>query len=268
MSTPGEFDALDAGVARYVQDVPVLPATLRHARPGPHHAELVEHAVAVLRQAAAEHAGAVVQASSLGVEDMVLSDLIHRHGLDIPVATLDTGALHLETLALIERLRRHYGLEVQVWQPRHEAVLEFVARNGREAMYRSVELRKACCAVRKLEPLGRMLEGRSAWVTGLRREQSAQRDGVRERETGADGRVKFSPLAQWTLGDVWHYVAEHGVPYNPLHDRFFPSIGCAPCTRAVAVGEDQRAGRWWWELDGAKECGLHSEQGHAVGARP
>jgi phosphoadenosine phosphosulfate reductase len=249
-------------------DAPVPSATQRHARPGARHAELVEQAVAVLRQAAAEHAGALVQASSLGVEDMVLSDLIHRHGLGIPVATLDTGALHPETLELIERLRRHYGIEVQVWRPRQEAVVEFVARNGDDAMYRSVELRKACCAVRKLEPLGRMLEGRSAWVTGLRREQSAQRDGVRERETGADGRVKFSPLAQWSLGDVWHYVAEHGVPYNPLHDSFYPSIGCAPCTRAVAVGEDQRAGRWWWELDGAKECGLHSEQGHAVGARP
>ena len=249
-------------------DAPVPSATQRHARPGARHAELVEQAVAVLRQAAAEHAGALVQASSLGVEDMVLSDLIHRHGLGIPVATLDTGALHPETLELIERLRRHYGIEVQVWRPRQEAVVEFVARNGDDAMYRSVELRKACCAVRKLEPLGRMLEGRSAWVTGLRREQSAQRDGVRERETGADGRVKFSPLAQWSLGDVWHYVAEHGVPYNTLHDSFYPSIGCAPCTRAVAVGEDQRAGRWWWELDGAKECGLHSEQGHAVGARP
>ncbi len=248
-------------------DAPVLPAALRHARASDRYEQGLARAVELLRQAAAEHAGAVVQASSLGVEDMVLSDLIHRHGLDIRVATLDTGTLHLETLELIERVRRHYGLDIEIWRPEQQAVLSFVQRHGPDAMYRSVPLRKACCAVRKLEPLGRMLEGRSAWITGLRREQSAQRGDVGERELGADGRVKFSPLASWGLGDVWHYVAQHGVPYNPLHDRFYPSIGCAPCTRAVAVGEDQRAGRWWWELDGAKECGLHPEARHAVGAQ-
>ncbi len=264
MSEAAAFDSIDLGAA---PDAPVLPAALRHARASASHEQRLARTVELLRQAADEHAGAVVQASSLGVEDMVLSDLIHRHGLDIRVATLDTGALHLETLELIERVRRHYGMDIEIWRPAREAVLEFVGRNGPDAMYRSVELRKACCAVRKLEPLGRMLDGRSAWITGLRREQSAQRGGVAEREVGADGRVKFSPLAQWSLGDVWHYVARHGVPYNPLHDRFYPSIGCAPCTRAVAVGEDQRAGRWWWELDGARECGLHPEGRHAVGAK-
>ena len=263
MSTAAAFDSIDQHAAA---DAPVLPAALRHARASAGYEQGLARAVELLRQAAAEHAGAVVQASSLGGEDMVLSDLIHRHGLDIRVATLDTGALHLETLELIERVRRHYGMDIEIWRPGQEAVVEFLRRNGPDAMYRSVELRKACCAVRKLEPLGRMLDGRSAWITGLRREQSAQRGGVREREVGADGRVKFSPLAQWSLGDVWHYVARHGVPYNPLHDRFYPSIGCAPCTRAVAVGEDQRAGRWWWELEGAKECGLHPEGRHAVGA--
>ena len=246
---------------------PAQPAARRHARAGAHYPQRLAQAVELLRQAAAEHAGAVVQASSLGVEDMVLTDLIQRHGLGIRVATLDTGALHLETLELIARVRRHYGIDVEVLQPSQEAVVAFVGRHGPDAMYRSVELRKACCAVRKLEPLGRMLDGRSAWITGLRREQSAQREGVVEREVGANGRVKFSPLASWSLGEVWHYVAEHGVPYNPLHDRFYPSIGCAPCTRAVSVGEDQRAGRWWWELDGAKECGLHPEGRHIVGVK-
>ncbi len=258
------FDTIDLGPGA---DAPVLPAALRHGRASAHYEQRLARTVELLRQAAAEHAGTVVQASSLGVEDMVLSDLIHAQGLDIRVATLDTGALHLETLELIGRVRRHYGIDVEIWRPAHQAVLEFVGRNGPDAMYRSIPLRKACCAVRKLEPLGRMLDGRSAWITGLRREQSAQRVDVGEREVGADGRVKFNPLAQWSLGDVWHYVALHGVPYNPLHDRFYPSIGCEPCTRAVAVGEDQRAGRWWWELEGAKECGLHPEGRHAVGAK-
>lgn len=211
----------------------------------------------LLRQAAVEHAGAVVQSSSLGVEDMVLTDLIRRHALDIRVATLDTGMLHPQTLELMERVRRHYDLEIEVWTPRQQAVVEFVARNGADAMYRSVALRRACCGLRKLEPLGRMLEGRSAWITGLRRQQSALRAAVPQRQVGSDGRVKFSPLAAWSLADVWRYVAEHAVPYNVLHDQFYPSIGCAPCTRAVTPGEDPRSGRWWWETETAKECGLH-----------
>ena len=217
----------------------------------------VEHALSVLRAAASEHAGCIVQATSLGAEDMVVTDLIARHRLDIAVGTLQTGRLHAETLAMLPRIEARYGLAVEVVEPEPEAVVRFLRRHGEHAMFESVALRKACCALRKLEPLARLLDGRSAWVTGLRREQSAGRSGVPFRETDAGGRSKFNPLADWTLADVWHYVDVFDVPYNPLHDRFFPSIGCAPCTRAVAAGEDVRAGRWWWEASGAQECGLH-----------
>jgi phosphoadenosine phosphosulfate reductase len=130
-------------------------------------------------------------------------------------------------------------------------------------MYESIVLRKNCCGIRKLEPLARMLAERSAWVTGMRREQSANRGTVEFSELDDKGRTKFNPLADWSWADVWHYIATQGVPYNPLHDQFMPSIGCAPCTRAIAVGEEFRAGRWWWEDEGAKECGLHvHDAGH------
>jgi phosphoadenosine phosphosulfate reductase len=232
----------------------------------------VEQAVALLKQAAAQHAGAIVQSTSLGVEDMVVTDLIARHGLDIAVATLDTGKLHPQTLALIPEIESRYGKAVEVYRPVADAVIQFVGRNGEEAMYRSIELRKACCGIRKMEPLSRMLAGRQAWVTGLRREQSANRGNVPLTDTDDQGRAKINPLAEWTWADVWHYVATHQVPYNPLHDEFMPSIGCAPCTRAIAVGEDFRAGRWWWEDENAKECGLHVKHEDApavsmIGAR-
>ena len=198
---------------------------------------------------------------SLGAEDMVVTDLIARHALPIAVGTLETGALHPETVALIDTIRTRYAVPVEVYHPQAEAVLHFVKSNGHSAMHRSLALRKACCGVRKMEPLGRMLAGRTAWVTGLRREQSHARGEVpfSEPETQADGtvRTKFNPLADWSWADVWHYIQQHKVPYNPLHDEFMPSIGCAPCTRAIAVGEDFRAGRWWWEQEDAKECGLH-----------
>ncbi len=228
-----------------------------HARKSPSFEARVANAVALLREAADDHPGSVVQASSLGVEGMVLTDMIARHRLPIAVATLDTGVLHAETLALLPRIEQRYGLPVEVFRPASEAVVHFVRRHGAHPMRESVDLRKACCAMRKLEPMVRLLAGRSAWITGLRREQSAERGDTPFRETDADGREKFYPLADWSLQDVWHYVALHEVPYNPLHDQFFPSIGCAPCTRAVALGEDERAGRWWWETDTAKECGLH-----------
>lgn len=228
-----------------------------YARPSPDFDRRLAHAQALLRQAAAEHGARAVQATSLGAEDMVLTDLIARERLPIAIATLDTGALHAETLALIGRVERHCGVTVQVFRPPAEAVVRFVGRHGADAMYRSVELRQACCALRKLEPLERLLAGRDAWITGMRREQSDTRADVPFRDRDTHGRVKLNPLADWTWGDVWHYLATRGVPYNPLHDRFMPSIGCAPCTRAIAVGEPFRAGRWWWEQDGAKECGLH-----------
>ncbi len=228
-----------------------------YARPGADFDTRHAHAQAMLLEASSEHAGRTVQANSLGAEDMVVTDLIARAGLPIAVATLDTGALHDVTLALIARIERHYGLPVEVHRPAHDAVVQFVGRHGERAMYRSVELRKACCQLRKLEPLARMLAQRDAWITGLRREQSDARAEVPYRDRDAKGRVKLNPLADWSWGDVWHYIATHGVPYNPLHDRLMPSIGCAPCTRAIAVGEPFRAGRWWWEDEQAKECGLH-----------
>jgi phosphoadenosine phosphosulfate reductase len=224
----------------------------------------VAHAVALLREAAEDHAGRIVQASSLGAEGMVLTDMIARHQLPVTVATLDTGALPAETLALLPRIEQRYGLAVAVFRPREHAVLQFVRRHGEGAMFQSPALRQACCATRKLEPMQRLLDGRSAWVTGLRREQSEQRREVPFFEIDADGREKFYPLADWSRADVWHYIAQHDVPYNTLHDAFHPSIGCAPCTRAVAAGEPERAGRWWWEADDRRECGLHLQHAPAL----
>ncbi len=235
-------------------------AVLVNARSLPGFDDRFAHALSVLRDAAERHAGAIVQATSLGAEDMVITDLIARHDLAIPLATLDTGMLHAETLALLPRIRQRYGLAVEGFGPPAEAVLQFVAQRGDRVMYGSLEGRKACCALRKLEPLSRLLGGpapKTAWVTGLRRDQSGGRGTVDFVEADGPGRSKFNPLANWAWGDVWRYIERFDVPYNPLHDAFFPSIGCAPCTRAVAQGEDFRAGRWWWEEDSAKECGLH-----------
>lgn len=232
-------------------------AVEQHARKTRGFEARVAHAVALLREAAEDHAGSIVQSSSLGVEGMVLTDMIARHQLPITVATLDTGKLHAETLALIPRIEQRYGLQVQVFKPQAEAVVHFVRRHGDLAMRQSVDLRKGCCEVRKVEPMQRLLAGRTAWVTGLRREQSDARAELPVSSLDEHGREKLNPLAAWSQADVWHFIAHHGVPYNPLHDEFFPSIGCEPCTRAVALGEDIRAGRWWWEQEDAKECGLH-----------
>jgi phosphoadenosine phosphosulfate reductase len=240
-----------------------MSAVQTHARPSAAYASKVESARALLRLAAAEHTGRVAQASSLGAEDVVITHLVNALALDIPAFVLDTGVLHAETLELLERTRASSRAPVEVWRPVDEAVVHFVRREGTDAMYRSLELRKACCQVRKMEPLARALQGRSAWITGLRREQSTARADVPGVDT-SEARVKFNPLADWTWGDVWHYIATQGVDYNALHDRFFPSIGCEPCTRAISLGEDFRAGRWWWEQESAKECGLHvkPEAGH------
>jgi phosphoadenosine phosphosulfate reductase len=214
-------------------------------------------ALAVLRRIAAQHAPAAL-ASSFGAEDMVLIDLIGRHELPIRVFTLDTGRLHEETYALIDRVRDHYGLAIAVYTPDTHALEAFVKGNGVNAFYRSVELRQRCCAIRKTEPLSRALSGMKAWITGLRREQSVTRSDAKLEEFDiVHALTKFNPLIEWRDDDVWTYLRGHGVPYNPLHDRGFPSIGCAPCTRAIEPGEDIRAGRWWWENPEHKECGLH-----------
>jgi len=241
-----------------------MSAIALYARKGAEFDARVANALAVLRQAASEHRGKVVQATSLGAEDMVLTDLIARHALPIAIGTLETGMLHAQTSALIPRIEERYGLKVEVYRPVNEAAIQFVKKNGDKAMYESIELRKGCCGIRKMEPLSRMLAERSAWVTGLRREQSNTRGEVPFSEIDDKGRAKFSPLADWTWNDVWQYISAHDVPYNPLHDEFYPSIGCAPCTRAIAVGEDFRSGRWWWEDEKAKECGLHVKEEPAV----
>ncbi len=235
-------------------------AVALYARETPGFDARVTSAVALLQDAVAGHTGQIVQATSLGAEDMIITDLIARHRLPIAIGTLQTGMLHAETLALIGRIEARYAVPVEVYEPVAHSAIQFVAKHGERAMYDSIELRKSCCAMRKLEPLSRMLERRSAWVTGMRREQSDHRGAVGFSETDANRRTKFNPLADWSWADVWHYIAVNDVPYNPLHDQFFPSIGCAPCTRAIAVGEDFRAGRWWWENEDAKECGLHVSQ--------
>ncbi len=242
-----------------------MNAIALYARTTPGYEQRVAHSLAVLQSAATDHGDAVVQATSLGAEDMVVTDLIARHRLPIAIATLDTRRLHPETLALVRRIEHRYGVEVEVWRPQADAALRFVRRHGDDAIYRSIELRKTCCGVRKLEPLARMLARRRAWITGLRREQSSARQEVPFRERDDAGRIKLNPLADWSWSDVWQYLADHDVPYNPLHDRFMPSIGCEPCTRAIAVGEDFRAGRWWWE-ESSKECGLHVRETEGAAA--
>lgn len=220
--------------------------------------------VALLQQAALDYAPVVeggtariTQASSLGAEDVVVSHLINALKLNIGIFVLETGQLHAETLALLDRLKATSLAPIEVFTPVAESVVQFVAKEGAEAMYKSIELRKACCHIRKMEPLARALNGKDAWITGLRREQSGARAEVPLIDTTEAIRVKLNPLANWTWGDVWHFIALNKIDYNPLHDQFFPSIGCAPCTRAISLGEDFRAGRWWWEDEAAKECGLH-----------
>ncbi|WP_286745472.1 phosphoadenylyl-sulfate reductase [Aquabacterium sp. UBA2148] len=259
-----ESSSLDVGAVSSIGGPATASAIGLYAKASAGFDAKLADTIALLKAAAAENPGKVVQATSLGVEDMIVTDLIARHGIGIAVGTLETGALHPETVALIGTIEQHYadafngqGIQVEVYKPVAEAVIEFVRNNGEKAMYESIELRKACCGLRKLEPLARMLEGRSAWITGLRREQSNNRGGMLARESDDKGRAKFNPMIEWTWGDVWHYVQAFKVPYNPLHDQFMPSIGCEPCTRAIAVGEDFRAGRWWWEDEKAKECGLH-----------
>jgi phosphoadenosine phosphosulfate reductase len=243
-------------IASIMNNAVKLSAIELNAKPSANFAEKLAQTQATLQQAVAQHGEHVTLACSLGAEDMVLAHLVNSLGLNIGMFVLETGKLHAPTLQLLEQLKASSKVPVSVFVPNNEAVVEFVKREGDEPMYKSIELRKACCQVRKMEPLGRALEGKTAWITGLRREQSGARADVPLVDT-SEARVKFNPLADWTWGDVWHYIGTHQVAYNPLHDEFYPSIGCAPCTRAISLGEDFRAGRWWWENEAAKECGLH-----------
>ena len=226
--------------------------------------EKVAHTSALLQKIADSYQPAAL-ASSLAAEDMVLTDLILRNKLNISIFTLQTGRLHAETLAVADRIREHYGYEITMMHPDPATVEQYVTSHGLNAFYDSVELRKSCCHIRKVEPLNRALEGKQAWITGQRRTQAATRTELAEQEDDtARGMQKFNPLADWTEQDVWDYLRQHEVPYNALHDRGYPSIGCEPCTRAIQPGEDVRAGRWWWENPESKECGLHLVDGKLV----
>jgi phosphoadenosine phosphosulfate reductase len=214
----------------------------------------------LLARIARDHRPAAL-ACSLSGEDMVLVDLIGRDRLAVEMFVLDTGRLHGDTLDLIGRIEARYGIGVQVYRPQPQAVNEYVVRFGRDAFYESAELRRQCCAIRKVEPLERALAGKQAWITGMRREQSALRSDIAVEEFDrAHGLAKFNPLADWSEAEVWAHIARYEVPYNALYDQGYRSIGCAPCTRPVTAGEEARAGRWWWEQTEKKECGLHRHE--------
>lgn len=230
--------------------------------------ERVDELSRTLARIALEHSPAAL-ASSLSAEDMVLTDAILRRRLDIEIFTLDTERLHADTLNLVADIKIRYGYEVRVYRPDPGAVRQYVVEFGRDAFYRSAELRKRCCAIRKVEPLGRALAGKSAWITGMRREQSATRADLPLQQFDAlHGMVKFNPLADWSEKEVWDYLGDRSVPYNALYDQGYRSIGCAPCTRPTTPAEDVRAGRWWWEEARSRECGLHlAPDGRLVRAR-
>jgi phosphoadenosine phosphosulfate reductase len=214
-------------------------------------------AIELLQHIAWNYAPAVF-ANSLGAEDMVVMNMIAQHAPEIEVFTLDTGMLPEETHALLGKIRDTYSIPVRVYHPEPAEVEAYVNEYGAEAFYNSVDLRKRCCHIRKIEPLKHALHGKRAWVTGLRRSQSTTRTEAEVSEWDSTfGLQKFNPLADWSEEEIWSYIRFHGVPYNALHDRHYPSIGCAPCTRAITVGEDIRSGRWWWENPETKECGLH-----------
>ena len=201
----------------------------------------------------------VVFANSLGAEDMVLVDMICKDNLPIGIFTLDTGRLNEETYALLATVQQKYGKErFQIMTPDYHLLESWVREHGITGVYDSVENRKACCQIRKLEPLARALKGKDAWITGLRASQSVTRQNMDWEDFDTLNHLpKFNPLIEWSEKEIWAYIDLNQVPYNALHDRFYPSIGCAPCTRAITPGEEVRAGRWWWENPETKECGLH-----------
>lgn len=231
-------------------------------------AELRTQATTTLLDATATHTPAVFT-TSLSMEDMVVLDLIATNDLPVELVTLDTGRLPEATHVMIDEARMRYGRSLRVLHPDAAALEAFVAKEGTNAFYRSVELRKHCCAIRKLEPLSRALQGKKLWITGLRRAQSITRADLNTLEHDAErDLMKVAPLANWSLDDVRAYVEHYQVPISSLHGQGYPSVGCAPCTRAIAAGEDERAGRWWWEAPQSRECGLHvSSDGRIVRTR-
>ena len=205
-----------------------------------------------------EKHNSVAFANSLGAEDMVLVDLIQKNKLNVEIFSIDTGRLPSETYNLIQKVEEKYQFKIKIYFPNQEKVESYVNSNGINAFYNSLDLRKSCCGIRKVEPLNRALKDKKAWITGMRQEQSQTRQTLQEEEFDeAHQSQKLNPLSSWSELEVWAYIKNYEVPYNALHDQFYPSIGCAPCTRAISEGEDVRAGRWWWEDPQSKECGLH-----------
>ncbi|MDH5480834.1 MAG: phosphoadenylyl-sulfate reductase [Nitrosomonas sp.] len=219
----------------------------------------IEQVISILTEAIHDYTP-VTFANSLGAEDMVLTDLINRYKLDIDMFSLDTGRLPQETYDLMQTVREHFNKPLRIYFPNVKQVEEYVAKNGVNGFRESVELRKGCCHVRKVEPLRRALFGKRAWVTGVRHEQATTRISLKVSAYDMSNRMqKINPLIDWSNEEIWEYIRQYKVPYNKLHDSFYPSIGCAPCTRAVTPGEDIRSGRWWWETPETKECGLHTD---------
>jgi phosphoadenosine phosphosulfate reductase len=234
-----------------------MSAIRLHARASVDYDQKVAAAQILLRQAGQLYQP-LTQANSLGVEDMVITHLLHSLDVKCEVFVLQTGKLHAQTLDLLNTVKKQFGGKrmIRIYEPEIRVTENFEAAHGKDAMYQSIALRKQCCDIRKMKPLAQALVGKRAWITGLRKEQSDARATVHAIDDSSE-RIKINPLHDWLHGDVWHYVETHAVSYNPLHDQFYPSIGCEPCTRAVTLGEDFRSGRWWWENETAKECGLH-----------
>ncbi len=216
----------------------------------------------VLKWALGKYKEKIALASSFGAEDVVLIDMMVKIDPKARIFTLDTGRLPQETYDVMEKIREKYGVRFEVYCPDTGSLEKMVAEHGPNLFYRSIDLRQLCCKVRKIEPLNRALSKLSAWISGLRREQSITRTQIKkvELDEAHDSIIKVNPLADWRERQVWDYIRAKGVPYNALHDQNYPSMGCAPCTRAIKPGEDIRAGRWWWERPEQKECGLHPKK--------
>ncbi|SMO61006.1 phosphoadenosine phosphosulfate reductase [Saccharicrinis carchari] len=218
------------------------------------------HPVEVIKHFADRYGDKIALASSLGAEDQVLTQMFTSVTDHAHIFTLDTGRLFPETYELIDRTSKKYKTNLKVYFPKAEAVQHMVRAKGINLFYDSIENRKECCHIRKIEPLKRAFEGLEAWICGLRADQSVTRTNIQVVEWDENNNiVKINPLAHWSEKEVWDYIKDKGIPYNPLHDKGYPSIGCQPCTRAILPGEDVRAGRWYWENPDTKECGLHKK---------
>jgi phosphoadenosine phosphosulfate reductase len=227
-----------------------------------------ENAIELLLEITKEYQEKSVFTSSMGLEDQVITDILAKSHTKCRIITLDTGRLFNETYNLIEKSERKYKIKIEIYFPNHNSVEKMVSEKGVNLFYESVENRKECCHIRKIEPLQRALQNSKVWITGLRSDQSETRVNTHFAEFDEKFQVlKINPLLDWSLDDTWKYIKENNVPYNPLHDEGYPSIGCAPCTRSIMPGENIRAGRWWWESPETKECGLHIKDGVLVSSK-